>query len=349
MVKFLIHFLFLLAGLAYVARRGERFFWRDARLVRRGDGRQRGLRRAPAARGARRDEPRRDLPPAADRRRERDQRLRRRQRVERLPAERAHGRPEPPRDHARHPAPRPAADLPAARARAPLEELARGAARLPAPRRAGDALAQRAARARARAARARGAVPALRRLARSCWCRSASGSRSLVAFVVRSRLHYFEVVLRSRDPDRRQVDLRALRRLRLHPAGAAPAPAVRARAEQLLRLLRVRHRQDELGAALVLRRADRGDRASSGRRCSPPSSGASSGGSRAARRDRARARGGARPARGAGAAARVGADRRARRDDGRERLLPDDAVLLLLRVRGALPGGADRVRAPLAA
>jgi O-antigen ligase len=28
MVKFLIHFLFLLAGLAYVARRGERYFWR---------------------------------------------------------------------------------------------------------------------------------------------------------------------------------------------------------------------------------------------------------------------------------------------------------------------------------
>ncbi len=40
-----------------------------------------------------------------------------------------------------------------------------------------------------------------------------------------------------------------------------------------------------------------------------------------------------RPARRARPAARVGADRGARRDDGRERLLPDDVVLLLLRLR----------------
>ena len=48
--------------------------------------------------------------------------------------------------------------------------------------------------------------------------------------------------------------------------------------------------------------------------------------------------------RGARAAARVGPHRRARRDDRRERLLPDDVVLLLLRVRDDRAGGPDRVR-----
>ena len=61
------------------------------------------------------------------------------------------------------------------------------------------------------------------------------------------------------------------------------------------------------------------------------------------RRDRARA--GRGPARGPRAAARVGLDGGARRDAGRELLLPDDAVLLLLRVPGARPRGAARVRA----
>ena len=182
------------------------------------------------------------------------------ERVERLPPERAHGRPEPPRDHARHPAPRPAR-------RSTCGSSAGTAGRTGSrrslgfllPRRAGDALAQRPARARARAARARGAVPALRLLARAA--RAARGRRGHR----RVRRSQPAPLLRGRaplaDPDRRQVDLRALRRLRLRPAGAAPAPAVRARAEQLLGLLRVRHRQDELGAALVLRRAGRRDRA----------------------------------------------------------------------------------------
>ena len=65
---------------------------------------------------------------------------------------------------------------------------------------------------------------------------------------------------------------------------------------------------------------------------------------RAARRLGSRARGGGRPARRARAPAGLGPDRRARRDDGGERLLPDDAVLLLLRVRGPRAGGAARVR-----
>ena len=44
--------------------------------------------------------------------------------------------------------------------------------------------------------------------------------------------------------------------------------------------------------------------------------------------------------------ARVGDDRGARRDDRLERLLPDDVVLLLLRVRDARARGADRLRPP---
>ena len=73
----------------------------------------------------------------------------------------------------------------------------------------------------------------------------------------------------------RHVD--ALRRLRLHPGRALVEPALRARPEQLLRLLRVRHRPDELRPALVLRRDARRDRASSGRRSSSPSSSTCSG------------------------------------------------------------------------
>ena len=53
---------------------------------------------------------------------------------------------------------------------------------------------------------------------------------------------------------------------------------------------------------------------------------------------------GARPARRPRPPARLGLDGGARRDDGRERLLPDDAVLLLLRVPGARARGAARLR-----
>ena len=62
-------------------------------------------------------------------------------------------------------------------------------------------------------------------------------------------------------------------------------------------------------------------------------------------RARARARRRARPARRARPPARVGLHRRARRDARVERLLPDDAVLLLLRVRRARAGDPRRLRA----
>ena len=165
MVKFLIHFLFLVAAIGYLAQRGERFYWRALDVVRGRLRRQRGLRRPAAARGARRPQPRPDRALAAHRRRQLDQHLRRGQRRERLPAERAHGRPEPPRRDARRAAARADARLPAPAARPSAEAAARGAARVPAPRPARDALAQRAARARRRRARPRAAVPALRALA----------------------------------------------------------------------------------------------------------------------------------------------------------------------------------------
>ena len=141
-----------------------------------------------------------------------------------------------------------------------MAEVADADDRLPARRRGGDALAQRPARARRRRARPRRSVPAATCDARSCSCRSAPRLRVLLAIVLSRRqlLHDGAQVARA---DERQLGERALPGLRLHPAGAAHRSAVRARAEHVLRLLRVRHRQDELGPALVLRRADRRDRA----------------------------------------------------------------------------------------
>ena len=131
--------------------------------------------------------------------------------------------------------------------------------RLPARRRGGDALAQRPARARRRRADPRRAVPAATCARRRCSCRSAARSRCSLAIVLSRRqlLHDGAQVARA---DERRLRERALPGLRLHPARAAHRSAVRARPEHVLRLLRVRHRQVELGAALVLRRADRRDR-----------------------------------------------------------------------------------------
>src|SRR5207248_8706828 len=129
--------------------------------------------------------------------------------------------------------------------------------------------------------------------------------------------------------DRRRLRIGALRRLRLHPEDPPLASALRSRPEQLLRLLPADHRQDELGPALLLRRARGRDRTgrNGGLRGLPlvplPA---------AARRtrDRPRARRARRRGSDARAAALVGADGGARRDDGGEHLLPDDVVLLLL-------------------
>ena len=134
-----------------------------------------------------------------------------------------------------------------------------------------------------------------------------------------------------------------LRRLRLHPGHPLHEAAVRARAQQLLGVLRAGHRQDELGAALVLRRPARGDGA---RRRGVfgvfvwylfARLGAARRVGRCARRSRRRGR-------RARDAARLGNDGRARRDARREPLLSHDVVLLRLRVRGARARLTRRLR-----
>ena len=81
-----------------------------------------------------------------------------------------------------------------------------------------------------------------------------------VCVIVSQRAGFFETVLENARRHERPRHLDPLRRLRVHPQRALPAPALRARAEQLLRLLRVRHRPQQLRAALVLRRPLRRER-----------------------------------------------------------------------------------------
>src|SRR5262249_46656064 len=148
---------------------------------------------------------------------------------------------------------RPDAALPAARAGAPAPPPAAVADRLPLRRRAGDALAQRPARAGRRRDRARVSLPPLPPFAgAACTSGRCAG---------RPRRHRADAapLLRSGNPfalqDERGLGVGALPGLRLRAADPAQPPFVRPRPEQLLRLLRVRHGEDELGPALVLRLA----------------------------------------------------------------------------------------------
>ena len=265
-------------------RRARRATWREVllvgarRLLRRDRGQCR-LRRPPArGRPDDRRQPRRHGAVADHRRREPDQHLRRRRGGERVPAERAHGRPEPPRDRAARAAARPAPDLPPARARQPVPRAADGDPDDPARDRARDVLAQRPARALLRPARARRPLPpplpaapvpraARRRVPDPARPRRAAGQ-----------------LLRDRDQvarrHERQGDVDPLLGLRVHPAGALAASALRPRAEQLLGLLRVRHGSQQLRAALVLRRPLRRERRRRGAALRSRSSATSSTGSR---------------------------------------------------------------------
>ena len=178
-------------------------------------------------------------------------------------------------------------------------------------------------------------IPYRRHLfSRRCCCRSPAW-RASCSSIVAWRAHFFEAVLHSRVQTGRPRHEHAPRRLLVHPADPPPASAVRARAEQLLRLLRVRHRADELRPALVLRAAHRRDRPRgiSAIRCvrvvPVPPAPADAG-------DRPLAAGAARPVRRPRPAAGVGTDGGSGLDARRERLLPDDLVLLLLRLRAAV-------------
>ena len=109
MIKFVLHFAFLVAGVALVARRGERFYWLDARRRSAAGSRLNGLYGVIQLAYAEltRRQPRRAVRPADHRRRQQDQHLRRDRRARTVyRVERAHRRPEPPRDRALDPDPR---------------------------------------------------------------------------------------------------------------------------------------------------------------------------------------------------------------------------------------------------
>ena len=117
MVKFVIHFAFLVAAIGYLAQRGETLLLAGARLVHRRLRGERRLRDPPARLPARGPQPRQPSPQPAHGRRGRHQHLRRDRRPEHLPGQRAHRRPEPPRRDADRAAARVDAPLPADAAR----------------------------------------------------------------------------------------------------------------------------------------------------------------------------------------------------------------------------------------
>ena len=231
------------------------------------------------------------------------------------------------------------------RARPPLEvgRLAI-AARVPLPARARDALAERHARARSSACSCSRCRTGACLVARVAACRSAAvGSCSRTSSSWRSG-PTSPVVMRvarrrpSGSRTRRTSPSTTSSRQVLTPASAA-----RPRSQHLLGLLRVPDRSHGLGAAQLLRRADRRDRPDRDRGVrAVPDLAARAPCSAAPRGARARAR--RRSRRGARGTAGRRPARRVARHDGRERLLPDDAVLLLLRARRAAARAADRVR-----
>ncbi len=176
-----------------------------------------------------------------------------------------------------HPAPRADAALSPPRGRAPAEDTARDLPRLHAPGRARDAVAQRAPRARMRGSHPRAAVsppPETARVPRTARSRSRArrdGDRDPARLLPHSPSR--------EDEHQPRSGLAPLRGLLVRPGHPLDAPVPRSRPEQLRRLLRVRHGTTGLRPALVLRRDDRRDR--DRRRCSssPRSSSGSSAGS----------------------------------------------------------------------
>src|SRR5262249_18989733 len=317
----------------------------DAGLVLPRGCRERGVRGPPAPRRTGWAQPRRDGDRAAHRPLQPDQHLRLGRRLERLPHPRPDAGSKPPRYPAARAAARPRAALPPARPRKPAAAAARAAARRAPRGGAGDALAQRPARLGRRLPRAADPVPAATHGTGHARAAGAGGrAGGLRDPPAAALLSHGDLVA---APARRPLDERALPGLRLHSTGAAHAPAVRARLQQLLGLLPVRHGQDELGTALVLRRAAGRDGARRGgplRRLSlvplPPPTGRPRDGGRPGRCPRSD--------RSARAAGLLGTDRRARRNLGRQRLLPDDDRLLFLRVHHAAARPARRLRAAAA-
>ncbi len=141
LAKFALHFAFLIAAVAHLARRSTRFYWQTLGAFVAGmalNGAYAVLEFVYAMGGRR--VPRPTHPRADHGGHERGhQPLRRRRRGGRLPDERAHARRQPPRRRADRPDPDPPADLPAAGARPPDAHAARAHARGARARRGGDA------------------------------------------------------------------------------------------------------------------------------------------------------------------------------------------------------------------
>ena len=196
MTKFAIHFLFLIMGVAYLARASRTFYWQTVGFFTAGMvvNSIYGLAAAACSRVG--VEPRPGDPLADHRRREQHQHLRRGRGRElfgrtRSPATRtASGSMLP------HSAARAHARLPAPRAWPPVEDAACRHARLPAHRRADDALAQRPARPHRRAGVL--ALPYRRFFLTRAFLAPLAGVAGLLWIVVLSRLDYFQTISRSR-------------------------------------------------------------------------------------------------------------------------------------------------------
>ena len=102
-----------------------------------------------------------------------------------------------------------------------------------------------------------------------------AGVGLVLAYVLYSRWHYFSVVLRSRVQTGGASSSAHFAVYDFIPQIIHSHPLLGLGLNNVLRLLRVRHRQDELGAALVLGRAHRRDGARRAR-CSSSSSSATS-------------------------------------------------------------------------
>ncbi len=171
-----------------------------------------------------------------------------------------------------------------------------------------------------------------------------AGVLGVLAVVIVTRLHFFEVVIRRASRPGHASQSAHFQVYSFIPKILHSHPLFGLGLNNFSLYYQAVTGQDELGPALLLRLADRRDGA---RRDDPvrrvPDLGVRPAPRGSAARQRARAR--PRPARRPGSTARLGLDGGARRDDGLERLLPDDAVLLLLRLPGARARGPARLRA----
>ena len=260
LAKFALHFAFLIAAVAHLARRSTRFYWQTLGAFVAGmalNGAYAVLEFVYAMGGRGFLDPLM-LGPITGDTSEGIIRFGVVARRGRLPDERAHARRQPPRGRARRPDPHPPTHLPAPGARSSAAPSARHHPGGPRAGGGGDVLAQRRARAGRRPGHPRRAVPAADGVAAAARSgRRARGSaRGRRPPVLDARLRAAprpDELQRARDAD-------ALRPLRAPAARARLLPPPGTRAEHVLHLLRVPHGPGQLGPALLLHRDPRRDR-----------------------------------------------------------------------------------------